>query len=196
MTETSIIEYQGRAYDFAYLEEMLSKVSEAGEGATSKTQPDRAAIVSHDPRKLKCILDHAAQRGLTVDQINPAIFAERFDIFTESKWTYAVISIDDCGGIGKIFDTLRQFRDTYPQTPVILVSSDFSKDDLSSERLPLADVSLKLPLVSGRLQESIDAALLNNVRWQMRVQELTRSQEPVVDCEDQAFDAIPIASAA
>jgi hypothetical protein len=196
MTEISIIEYQGRTYDFAYLEEMLSKVSKAAEGATHKPQPDRAAIVSHDPRKLKCILDHAAQRGLTVDQISPAIFAERFDIFTESKWTYAVISVDDCGGVGKIFDTLRQFRDTYPQTPVILVSADFSKDDLSSERLPLADVSLKLPLVSGRLQESIDAALLNNVRWQMRVQELARIEEPALDCEDQAYDAIPIASAA
>ena len=196
MTEASIIEYQGRSYDFAYLEEMLSKVTGAGEGATCKPQPDRAAIVSHDPRKLKFILDHAAQRGLTVDQISPAIFAERFDIFTESKWSYAVISIDDCGGIGRIFDTLRRFRDTYPQTPVILVSSDFSKDDMSSERLPLADVSLKLPLVSGRLQEAIDAALLNNVRWQMRIQELTRVEEPTLDCEDQAYDAIPIASAA
>lgn len=87
------------------------------------------------------------------------------------------MSVDDCGGIGLVFDTLRRFRTAYPKTPVILVSADFSKDDLTCERLPLADVSLKLPLVAGRLQEAMEITLLNNVRWQMRVQALNPDQE-------------------
>ncbi|MDX5414192.1 MAG: hypothetical protein LPK02_14230 [Rhodobacterales bacterium] len=177
MNQISRIEYKGHAYEYEYLEAILEKAIGRDTDAAPAPRPDSAAIISRDPRKLKFLLDSAAQHGVTVEQIHPGVFVDRYDIFAESRWAYVVVSVEDCGGIGFIFDTLKRFRRAYPQTPVILVSADFSKDDLTCERLPLADVSLRLPLVAGRVQNAMETALLNNVRWQMRVQDLGPDQD-------------------
>lgn len=193
MNQISKIEYKGRAYDSRYLENILEKAIGHDSETVSVPKPESAAIISRDPRKLKFLLDGAAQRGVTVEQIHPGVFIHRNDIFTETPWAYVVVAMDDCGGIGAIFDTLRRFRMAYPQTPVILVSADFSKDDLSCERLPLADVSLKLPLVAGRLQDAMEMSLLNNVRWQLRVQLLDPDHGEGEVSVDQDADDLSVA---
>jgi len=191
----SNIEYRGRAYKFEYLEDIIGKVIGYDIEATVAPKPDSAAIISADPRKVKFLLDSFAQQGVTVEQVHPGVFADRYEIFTETDWAYVVVAIDDCGGIGSVFDTLRRFRDAYPHTPVILASTDFSNDDLTCERLPLADVSLKLPLVAGQLQEAMETALMNNVRWQMRVQDLRPDQDETDLPEHSEIELISVVEA-
>lgn len=193
MNQISRVEYKGRAYEFEYLDEILSKAIGYDIDPSTDANPDNVAVVSKDPRKLKPLLDSAAQAGLTVEQINPGVLVEKFDIFTESRWASVFLCVDDCGGIGAVFETLRRFRNTYPKTPVILISSDFSKDDLSCERLPLADVSLRSPLSAGRMDEALNAAFLNNVMWQSRIQDLDRNKNDEDMSEPE--DARVIASA-
>lgn len=177
MNQISRVEYKGRGYEFEYLDEILSKAMSYDIDPFTGANPENVAVVSKDPRKLQPLLDSAAQAGLTVEQISPGVLVKKFDIFTESRWASVFLCVDDCGGIGAVFETLRRFRNTYPKTPVILISADFSKDDLSCERLPLADVSLKSPLSAGRMDEALKAAFLNNVMWQSRIQDLDRSKD-------------------
>jgi hypothetical protein len=186
MNQISRVEYKGRAYEFEYLEKILSKAIGYDIDLSADPKTDNVAVVSKDPRKLKPLLDSAAQAGLTIEQINPGVLAEKFDIFIESMWASIFVCVDDCGGIGAVFETLRRFRNAYPKTPIILISSDFSKDDLSCERLPLADVSLKAPLSAGRMDEALKAAFLNNVIWQSRIQDLgqNKSNEDLLEVED------------
>lgn len=85
MNQVSRIEYKGRAYEFEYLEDILGKVMGYDINATFAPKPDSVAIISRDPRKLKFLLDSAAQRGVTVEQVHPGVLAERYDVFTESN---------------------------------------------------------------------------------------------------------------
>lgn len=192
MNQFSTIEYNGRTYDFGYLKEALAKAAVSELDTSSTQSPYAVAVVSNDPRKLKLLLDASSQRGLIVEQINPAIFVERYETFTDTKWSYVIVAVDDCGGIGTLFDTLRRFRNGFPATPVILVSADFSRNDFSCERLPLCDISLKSSLSVARLDEAFEAALLNNVRWQMRISDLYPVEEACSFLEEAEENSSPL----
>lgn len=60
--------------------------------------------------------------------------------------------------IGRLFD----FRAVHPSHVVILLSHDFSNDDVSTSRKSIADASLKLPLGRKRLLYGMGFACRNN----------------------------------
>lgn len=177
MNQFNIIRYEDQTYAFEYprviLEEHVSV-----EVLLAPTEVGNVAVVSNNPRKFKQLLDAASQRGLAVAQINPSILLKRFDILVETAWSYIIVSVDDCGGLGKVYDAIRRFRDSYPQTTVILVSADFSKNDLSCERLPLCDISLKSD--AGPIDGVFEVATLNNIKWQARVLELYTVEDDAI----------------
>lgn len=174
MNEISMVTYKEWVYEAEPLKDIGAKLGHFIDGCVESlpAQPINVAFVSSNPRKLRPLLDAVHGSGHSVEQINPGVFSKKYDSLTTNLWAVVVICIDDFGGTGLVFQKLQRFRIECPNIPVILVSSDFSKDDLSCERLPLGDISLRCPLGGGRFNEKIEQAHTNNVIWQVRVQEI------------------------
>lgn len=79
--------------------------------------------------------------------------------------TFCVINIDDFGGLGPLFDRLRKLRETAPYVPVALLSFKFCKNDFTSTRLPVCDVSIRLPCNRGIVVRLLGEAIANNHLW-------------------------------
>lgn len=74
---------------------------------------------------------------------------------TESS--VALVDLDGAPCLVAAIDELILFRRRHPKMRVVLMSHEFSGDDLSAERKPICDASLRKPVSRARL----DAALVN-----------------------------------
>ena len=83
-----------------------------------------------------------------------------------TKYSHLLIDLDALGGIAKLFDTLRRFRDEMPTIPVILFSSDFLVDDMDLDRIWLCDASLRPTATFTTLELALAISEVNNQHWQ------------------------------
>jgi hypothetical protein len=63
---------------------------------------------------------------------------------------------------------LRSFRERHPDSPVILLSDEFSLDDFGTDRLTLCDVSLRNPFNFASFGATLGEAKAHNGVWQQR----------------------------
>ena len=84
------------------------------------------------------------------------------------SWSMAILDLDSFGGILELSDDLMDFRVEAPEVPLLLLSSGFSQDDLSEERLPMCDASIRSPAFSLSLTKGVKAAIENNKAWRLR----------------------------
>lgn len=89
-------------------------------------------------------------------------------------WDVIFFKYEDFGTITSLFNFMRLFRLRCPSLPLVLVSTDFLRDDFGPERLALCDASLKLPTSPDRLEAAIEAAHANNAIWVARLDEYER----------------------
>lgn len=89
-------------------------------------------------------------------------------------WDVLFFKYEDFGTITSLFNFIRLFRLRCPSLPLVLVSTDFLRDDFGPERLALCDASLKLPTSPDRLEAAIEAAHANNAIWVERLDEYER----------------------
>jgi hypothetical protein len=129
----------------------------------------RATIVSRNPGRLRALTDAMRHKDMALDQVNPDIFLKSYEQFIQNQRTILVVVLDDCAGSSDIISNLLNFRADFPATQVILVSAEIATDDLTCERLPLCDISLKWPLSEHRIAESLEKSIYNNVMWQDRL---------------------------
>lgn len=87
-------------------------------------------------------------------------------------WSMAVLDVDSLGGILELSDDLMDFRAEVPEVPVMLVSAGFSQDDLTEERLPMCDASVRNPARLPSIVKGVAAAIENNKTWRMRAETL------------------------
>lgn len=87
-------------------------------------------------------------------------------------WSMAVLDVDSLGGILELSDDLMDFRAEVPEVPVMLVSAGFSQDDLTEERLPMCDASVRTPARLPSIVKGVAAAIENNKTWRMRAETL------------------------
>ncbi|WP_323780245.1 hypothetical protein [Leisingera sp.] len=87
-------------------------------------------------------------------------------------WSLVAIEIDSLGGIYEVADDLLGCRAAVSDVPVILLSEDFSVNDLSQERLPICDASLQRSSNSAMLMKGVKAAIENNLAWRGRARQL------------------------
>lgn len=85
-----------------------------------------------------------------------------------SAWSLAVCHIDDFAEVEDVIDDLRDFRESTPTVPLLLVSSHFARDDLSTERLAICDASVRNDCRASALDVAISAAIQNNLSWNRR----------------------------
>lgn len=83
-------------------------------------------------------------------------------------WSMAILDLDSFGGILELSDDLIDFRIEAPEVPVLLLSSGFSRDDLTEERLPMCDASIRSPALSLSILNGARAAIENNKSWRHR----------------------------
>lgn len=83
-----------------------------------------------------------------------------------------LVDLASCGGIAKTASSLLQFRKVHPDIPVILISAESAVDDFSTERLAVADVTLRTPLSVSRLDLALAESQINNQVWQNRMRSL------------------------
>jgi len=144
-------------------------VSKIGELFDVWKKNGAASLVSSNPIKSKTICDFLTLNGMEVTPVVPAIFNLCYGRFVDVDWGLVVLCLDDFGGLGPIYNKLRYFRDERPYVPVILTSFDFKSHDLSQERLSICDLSIRLPLETGREETLFQAAGQNNMMWMERL---------------------------
>lgn len=79
-----------------------------------------------------------------------------------------VVDLDSCGGIAEVVGSLMTFRDKFVDIPLVFMSSESLSDDFSTERLAIADVTLRVPVSVSRLDLALAEAQINNQVWQSR----------------------------
>lgn len=97
-------------------------------------------------------------------------FADALAVVLEAPraWSYLIVDIDDFGGVDGVIDEMMQLRLAVPGLPVILLSSGFAVNDFGSDRLYVADASLRLPLSFRALELAAEDAPRNNRQWRAR----------------------------
>lgn len=107
------------------------------------------------------IQDHLKRAGVgaTCSIDTPRITENSRDLM--SCFDLVIVNHDAHDDVASAVDAHLSLRALAPDVAVILVSRSVGYDDLSSERAPICDATLKLPLTGGRLSTGITAALHN-----------------------------------
>lgn len=118
-------------------------------------------IVSIDPRRLGVFADWARANGSEIE------WSRSLDCAGHFAWV--IVDIDSMGGIIECIVPLMKLRSEQPEIKVIAVSQKFFRDDFGTDRLPVADVCLKLPVSFDRIEEAAKQMQVNNRVWLGRI---------------------------
>ncbi len=89
----------------------------------------------------------------------------------EIQSSFLMINVDGWGGVPSIIDRLFKIREARPNLPVILTSRSFRRNDLGTDRLAVADVSVRFPVGRASIAAAIGQAAVNNQTWVDRYKE-------------------------
>lgn len=84
------------------------------------------------------------------------------------RWALVIVDLDHLGNLEDAIEDLLDFRETSPSVPVILISTSVARDDLSAERLNIADATLRKPVFARSFAASLATVHENNGIWQAR----------------------------
>lgn len=90
---------------------------------------------------------------------------------SQSAWELCVVDVDFCTRIDSLYDVITclvDFREETPSIPLIIASTEFKRHDFGSERLQIADASLRPPLEYRAFVEAMFEARTNNLIWRNR----------------------------
>lgn len=131
----------------------------------NKAHIRRVAILGRDLNDLTSV-EEGAGRLLADVYLSSRLRPAFWDIVRSPQhWAGIMMLYSHFGPIGQTFDLIHSFRLRVPSVPLILLSRELSGDDFSTERLPICDVSLKLPFDLTCFVEVMDLAESNNRVW-------------------------------
>jgi hypothetical protein len=129
----------------------------------------RACLISRTPAHRLGVTGSASLENVMIEQVADLASAVRLLASRRSACSLVFVNFDDFSGESRVIDLLRRLRTRVPGLPVILLSRDFRTDDLSQERLAIADVSLVAPVTdSSRIGTALEVAVSNNAMWRKR----------------------------
>lgn len=86
-----------------------------------------------------------------------------------------IVDIDLFGGVSDVVGQLIMLRKRKPDCSVVLLSRELSGNDFTTSRLPMCDVSLRLPFGDLPKFETIHETVhSNNMIWRQRQHEIRR----------------------
>ena len=129
----------------------------------------RVCLISRTPACELGLPEGLSLEGMPVEQTEDLAAAVRHLASRRSGYRLVLVNFDDFSGESIVFDLLRRLRTRSPNLPVILLSRSFRADDLTQERLAIADVSLVAPIADTSLiGPALVAAAANNAAWRKR----------------------------
>jgi hypothetical protein len=109
---------------------------------------------------------------LNVVHLDTDVFKNNPFAIRNLKAACLLIDVDHFEDIGQIFKQIQAVRFCHPGIIVILTSQRFKNHDLTKERLPICDVSLRNPFSPSEFELGFADASSNNDSWQKRLKEL------------------------
>lgn len=79
-----------------------------------------------------------------------------------ANWGLFAVFMDGLEDTDGIVETLLLLRSIKPDLPVILISKDFVRNDYSTERMLICDVSLRAPIDQSALGNAVVQSIRNN----------------------------------
>jgi DNA-binding NarL/FixJ family response regulator len=129
----------------------------------------RVCLISRTPASRLGLPEAASFGNMFIEQAEDLVSAVRLLASRRSGCSLVLVNFDDFSGESLVIDLLRRLRTRSPNLPVILLSRYFRADDLSQERLAIADVSLVAPVTDfARIGPALEAAAANNAAWRKR----------------------------
>ncbi len=129
----------------------------------------RVCLISRTPASRLGLLEAASFGNMMIEQAVDLASAVRVLASRRSEFSLVLVNFDDFSGESLAINLLRRLRTRSPNLPVILLSRYFRADDLSQERLAIADVSLVAPVTDfARTGTALAAAAANNAAWRKR----------------------------
>lgn len=129
----------------------------------------RVCLISRSPSSWLGLQNGGFEPSLTIEVTDNLHAAVRLLASRRSGCSLVIVHFDDFSAQPDTIDLLRRLRARSPNLPVILLSSSFRANDLSQERLAIADVSLVSPIAdSATLSAALSVAVLNNAAWRKR----------------------------
>ena len=129
----------------------------------------RVCLISRTPACELGLPEGPFLEGMLVEQTEDLAAAVRHLASRRSGCCLVLVNFDDFSRESILFDLLRRLRTRSPNLPVILLSRSFRADDLSQERLAIADISLVAPIADiSLIGPALLAATANNVAWRKR----------------------------
>lgn len=119
------------------------------------------------PAEVKKWLDQHACGGWIGRTLDAAA-----ELFHNARWGCLIVDVDSFKDLQDAVDTLVTLRQQRPNLPVILISAQVKRHDFSVERLPMCDVTLRIPVALEDLDFALQEAMINNHVWVMRCRKM------------------------
>lgn len=92
-------------------------------------------------------------------------------IWSAPRGALLLVDLDTLGGITELVDPLMRLRIRRPDLSVILLSEEVGAHDFGTDRLAIADVTLRLPCAFASFEFALAEAPINTALWQERLSE-------------------------
>lgn len=111
------------------------------------------------------ISEHFLAHDIKVKRVSSITTLWVNDIYFESVPALVFVDVDGYGGPTQVVDHLLLFRKDMPHVTTVLLSSDFSSNDFSVDRLAICDCSISCAQSLPNLEIALEQAFLNNAIW-------------------------------
>lgn len=124
-------------------------------------------VLSHRFGSSLACLGWLADHGMPfrrIGSINPTS-----PVWSAPDGALVLVDLDTLGGISEMAEPLMRLRLGRPDIAVILLSEEIDTHDFGTERLVLADITLRLPCAFASFEFALAEAPINNAAWQERL---------------------------
>ncbi|WP_444429350.1 hypothetical protein ACTTAM_10945 [Rhodobacter capsulatus] len=90
-------------------------------------------------------------------------------VWSAPQGALLLVDLDTLGGISEMTEPLMRLRLGRPDISVVLLSEEVETHDFGTERLVLADITLRLPCAFASFEFALAEAPINNAAWQERL---------------------------
>ncbi|TKD22644.1 hypothetical protein FBT96_05870 [Rhodobacter capsulatus] len=124
-------------------------------------------VLSHRGGAGLTCLDWLADHGLPFRRIGA--LHPTAPVWSAPQGALLLVDLDTLGGMSEMAEPLMRLRLGRPDIAVVLLSEEVETHDFGTERLVLADITLRLPCAFASFEFALAEAPINNAAWQERL---------------------------
>lgn len=123
----------------------------------------RVLLLGFRPEHLSNLRESLRGLGVHVTAAAPSVLQLPNVAEMGLAFSHVLVHFDAFDDVESGVDALADFRASAPRMIVVACSALVSGDDLGSERFPICDATLRLPVSTPRLREGLVAATFNHI---------------------------------